>query len=394
VPIAFLGQPFGADEQIGRAIRDGLKDESLTRLWVATAWAKRSGLNRIWRPCLAFRERGGESEVIVGIDEGAATKEGLEACLRIFDRTWILKDEGGRIFHPKLFALEGAGRARIVVGSGNMTRGGLFTNFEAAVLIDATESQAEWALRDSIRTYFERLLELEGCVKPLEEELIGRLVAEGRVVSEAQQNQTRVRDRAARRPDDLFLIARGLAGAPAPDVEPLPEEEADADAPLYLEASGPVASARRTEGPEPEFGEPAGTLGFWKALSHFDVSRHAAPGQIIIPRRYLDFFPPLEVEKDESATGGPRQSSAHLGVAFTDGTWTKTVTNARVVLYEPALHHPRSNIEVRFTFRDQEISSRLEQDDVLVFSRTDQGYFVDRRAPGSMGDGSRFGALP
>jgi hypothetical protein len=401
----FLGQPFGEEDQIGTVLREALADEAFERFWLAAAWAKRSGLNRIRNAVSAFVERGGGAEAIVGIDEGGATKEGLEACLDLFTRTWVLKDRGGRTFHPKLYAVENDALARVIVGSGNLTRGGMFTNYEASLCLDLhRDSAEEWAVRDSVRAYFEELLG-SAAVLRLDQELIDRLVDEGWVVSEAQSNRRRARASGTRRGADLFTTVAGLAGAPPAEGAELEEEAADEDSSLETSAGSTGneeeevtdAPEEEEEGEEPgeEPGTAAGgTLGFWKALSASDASHTSSPGQIIIPRRFVDFFPPMNIEIDETATGGPRQSSIHFELDFTDGGWRKRVTDARVVLYEPAAYHPRPNIELRFTFRDRNVFDRLQADDILVFSRSNGSISVERRPPGSLGAGARFGSLP
>jgi hypothetical protein len=128
----------------------------------------------------------------------------------------------------------------------------------------------------------------------------------------------------------------------------------------------------------------AGASGFFKRLSNNDVSLTSSPGQMIIPIQFLDFFPDLTVQKDESPTGGPRQLAAEFQVTFVDGAFSKTVL-ARVIYYEPAITHPRPNAEIRFTFRDREVLGRLSADDVLRFESDGERYQVTRDVSGSHG---------
>jgi hypothetical protein len=133
-------------------------------------------------------------------------------------------------------------------------------------------------------------------------------------------------------------------------------------------------------------------------LSQNDVSLRDSPGQIIIPVAFLPFFGPLTVQKDESSSGGPRQEQAFVPVNFVDGAFQKTVT-ARVILYEPAATHKRQNSEVRFTFRDRDILTRLAKDDVLAFSRSSAtgNTRVDRHGAGwrppSFKGSARYGPM-
>jgi hypothetical protein len=246
MPLRFLGQPFSEDAQVGRVLRDAMADDEFESLWIATAWAKRSGLSRIRAAVSAFTQRGGESQVVVGIDEGGATREGLELCLDLFQESFVYHDPGTRTFHPKLYVVEGVDRAVIAVGSGNLTRGGLFTNYEASLVLNAVRANDdEWRVRDEIRAYFDRLLDGGDALRVLDEELIDLLEDEGWVTSEARQNARRsVESRERRRRQRIFGRAvAGLAGAPAPELPALPDEEEDEDSVLAPPAGPPVVPA-------------------------------------------------------------------------------------------------------------------------------------------------------
>lgn len=243
MPLRFVGQPFSEDAQIGRVLRDALNDDELASLWIATAWAKRSGLSRIRSAVTEFTERGGASQVIVGIDEGGATREGLELCLELFRESFVYHDPGTRTFHPKLYAVEGTDRAVIVIGSGNLTRGGLFTNYEAALVLEAARDDDEdWQVRDDARAYFDRLLDGGDAIRPLDPDLIDVLEAEGWVTSEARQNARRAAESRQRRQRRRLFggAVGGLAGAPAPELPALPDEEEDEDSVLTPPEAAPA----------------------------------------------------------------------------------------------------------------------------------------------------------
>jgi hypothetical protein len=398
--LRFLGQPFEDATQIGRVLNAALRDSTMTTLWAATAWAKQSGLSRIRSAVLEFRDNGGTSEVVVGIDEGGATREGLSLCLDLFDQTFVYHDPGPRTFHPKIYAVEGNDRAMVIVGSGNLTKGGLFTNYEAAFLLDAARGEPDWDTRDEVRRYFDTLRSAGDAVRRLDADLIEQLAEEGWVTSEARQNRRRSADSRERRDrEPLFGSAvTGLAGAPPSELAALPAEEEDEDSALPpattavidAEDAGIEPPDREDHGEEEETtGE---TVGFWKRLSNWDASGSSAPGQIQIPIQFLDFFPTLSDEVALTAGLGQGQSAAYFDVDFKDGPFTKHVEQARVILYEPAPHQARPNAEIRFTFHDREVFERLAPLDVLVFTEHEGHYAVERRDPGSMGAG-RWGWL-
>jgi hypothetical protein len=385
-------------------------------LSVVVAWVRFRGVARLKPELEAFRERA-HSLIILGLDEGGATRPGLFAALRGFSDAYVYHAPEAGTFHPKVYLAEGPSKASLFVGSTNMTPGGLYFNDEASLEAEFAlpRETDEPALRDA-RAYIHRLLADTTTCRPLTEELIEELSSDPRYRVSGHERRGRKIHRdlpPGAEEDDIAEDdapdVEGSAGEPIfgrsirgrPHVPPLSQEALAELRELeigYPESTESTPAAIATPSPlapqlEPEE-EEAGTLGFWKTLSAFDASDSSAPGQIIIPIRFIDFFPPLTVQQDERATGGSRQSDTEFALTFRDGPYTKEVVTGRAILYEPASNHPRPNKELRFTFRDHAVFGRLQKDDVLVFRHADDGRIVVRRAePGSMGTG-RFGALP
>lgn len=156
--LRFVGQPF-AD---GTDLRDFLEivaaDDGLIDLTIVVAWAKRSGLRRARSYIEMVRARGGRSRILVGIDEGGATRQGLELAIELFDEVHVFHDETDRTFHPKIYVSSGEEIAEMLVGSNNMTAGGLYFNYEAAFAgrADLRESD-DRRLYNDVMGYVERL---------------------------------------------------------------------------------------------------------------------------------------------------------------------------------------------------------------------------------------------
>jgi HKD family nuclease len=174
VKVRMLFQPFKDDLCLYRVLQLALADDRFMNLTIVVAWAKESGLRRI-RPLLsAFRGRGGTARIILGIDEGGASIEGLRSAIGDFNQATILHDTAGT-FHPKLYIIGGETASVIVVGSGNMTRGGLFGNYEAGVCLDLDLTQDEdIQVHKEVTRYTQRLLE-DSTSLPLTEDLVQQL---------------------------------------------------------------------------------------------------------------------------------------------------------------------------------------------------------------------------
>ena len=116
---------------------------SARRFKIATAMISAAGVNNVDESISICLKKGGTGEILIGIDlpsEPKAMQELLriqadyadQLTLKIFSR---LKN---RIFHPKLFIFESRnGRRSAIIGSSNLTGGGLTENYEANVLVEA-----------------------------------------------------------------------------------------------------------------------------------------------------------------------------------------------------------------------------------------------------------------
>lgn len=100
---------------------------------MCVAFVKASGMLRLAPALQAFLERGRRIEVVAGIDGGITSRQGLELVLKYSTLAYVFNNPVAT-FHPKLYLFERPQTQAIVfVGSGNLTAGGLFTNYEASI---------------------------------------------------------------------------------------------------------------------------------------------------------------------------------------------------------------------------------------------------------------------
>lgn len=142
----FIAQP---SNNLGDLIcKELASKEAGQRRWhtfeFAVAWINYSGASRIKASAQEFLGRRGCIRATVGLDFGSTTYEGLGCLLDLENgnvdiTTHVFCDENPACtFHPKVFLFAGAKRARLIVGSNNMTGAGLRTNVEAALGFAAT----------------------------------------------------------------------------------------------------------------------------------------------------------------------------------------------------------------------------------------------------------------
>lgn len=136
VALMFIVQPTSSfGDVIGEELRS---EEAGQRQWqtfeFAVAWVNRPGAERIKEPMRAFLAAGGCIRATVGLDFGSTSYEGLGSLLDLEGEgtditTHVFCDENPACtFHPKVFLFSNAERARLFVGSNNMTGAGLDTN--------------------------------------------------------------------------------------------------------------------------------------------------------------------------------------------------------------------------------------------------------------------------
>jgi hypothetical protein len=108
------------------------------------------------RRCL---HKGGSGEILVGIDLPSDPKA-LQQLIRIEGnyagqlKVKIFRRLKSRIFHPKLFIFEGRnGKNSAIIGSSNLTGGGLTENYEVNVLVEADTVAGE--LKDYFDEHFQ-----------------------------------------------------------------------------------------------------------------------------------------------------------------------------------------------------------------------------------------------
>ena len=141
----FIHHP-GESNRLGDWLKANLaKDWPYFR--AAVAFVKRSGTRHIARHLEAFA-KAGHVEIVAGIDHHGTSYEGLLDLLRAVSprgRIVVFHNRLALTFHPKIFLFKSETAADVVVGSGNLTEGGLFTNYEAALHLELNLAKQEHA---------------------------------------------------------------------------------------------------------------------------------------------------------------------------------------------------------------------------------------------------------
>lgn len=195
----FVGQPFGEHLNLVDFIEHSTSQQ-YTHLRIAVAWAKRSGLGRIWDTLDDFRSKGGHVQLIIGVSEGGATKEGLELALQGSDQSFVFHDPR-RTFHPKVYFGASDLQRSVLVGSSNLTAGGLSWNYEASLWVDWTKGEDD-ALDHQLTSWFDQLIAQGGSCLPLSKALIDQMSNSGDIAIGTEGRARRVQKARSDTPED------------------------------------------------------------------------------------------------------------------------------------------------------------------------------------------------
>lgn len=220
--VRFLSQPFASSQSLDDFV-DGIASPAIDRVTIVTAWAKGSGLSRIADRLDAFRSRGGRVEIIVGVSEGGATKEGLQLAMDLSDEAFVFHDPA-RTFHPKVYLATGAARREAIVGSSNLTAGGLGWNYEASLWISEDGDSPSSVFRDVTEWITNLRVQPMSC-RRLDPALLASLLVSSDIAI-ASEGAARRSAGTRNVPEDSDSTTsgtvQGLFSAPAIQMRPLP----------------------------------------------------------------------------------------------------------------------------------------------------------------------------
>ena len=274
----FIHQPSQAN-RLGDYLKDNLSSRSWTHFRAAVAFVKRSGTQHIATTLAAFA-RVGHAQIIVGVDHHGTSSEGLRDLLDAVSPSGQVVVFHNRLpftFHPKIYLFKSPTAADVIIGSGNLTEGGLFTNYEAALRLPLDLADPDQA---AVLRSIEQVLDTwadpsTGTALTLDELLLAKLTALSLTPLEAlAAAEARDTDRGDN--DTIPFAARGEPKAPR--------------VPRRARGAEPLTMDRRAPVPDPQ---PAafGVTGFVMTLQRTDVGVGQTPAGTA--QRSPEIFIPL-----------------------------------------------------------------------------------------------------
>jgi HKD family nuclease len=145
----FIIQGFTASTH-AYAVRELLNTANFTNIILSVAFVKESGVQQIESE---LKARAKDVVVFAGVRNDITSYQGLKLLHSIIGSNLYTVDTGSRniVYHPKLYLARGMLEARVIVGSANLTLGGLNNNIEASAILefDLTDSDDKALVDDT-----------------------------------------------------------------------------------------------------------------------------------------------------------------------------------------------------------------------------------------------------
>lgn len=323
--------------RLGEYLITHLEEADWTEFRAAIAFVKLSGVRHIEAALSAFSRRAAVV-ISVGINHDGTSMEGLRGLLNALDErgeVWIHHNRTSTTFHPKMYLFKGDHKADLLIGSGNLTEGGLYTNYEAALFtsLNPASETDRVVLRQADETLDRWSRRSPGTAVLLTPEILDRLVADGDIPTEAQIRKVKAASGKARRGEggDGAEKPSLFASVPIPPPPAIPARPSVGDA-ARGQSESPVEEAV-TEAAQPAPAQRGTYRGFLMTLQRTDVgvgqttegASRRSP-EIFIPLAARDYDPEFWGWSDEFTEDSGRAGKMdRRGVRMRIGTETVEV---------------------------------------------------------------------
>jgi len=179
----------------GEKLQEILLSGNFDTFYMMVAYVKEGGVIRLKPFVEKFKLSGGIVKAVVGIDQKLTSIQGLALLMPLCDKIYVYHSENlMQTFHPKAYAfVKGDEKATVLIGSNNLTSGGLYTNYEFG-------SCHEYNLKDKSQmqhfSEFKKAFEFYStpskCSKNLSPELFKRMIEAGHYLSDEKKEIKRI----------------------------------------------------------------------------------------------------------------------------------------------------------------------------------------------------------
>lgn len=189
--VRFLMQGMNADFNHKKAIENLLTLENTNRIIISTAFLTSEGVYLLKDSLQAANDK---ITAYIGIRNGITSKQGFENLFELGIETYAVDTGSSRfIFHPKAFLSVNPHKAITIVGSANLTYGGLVNNLESSSITELDmENNADdkQYVQNFINVFADLKADFpDNVIRIVNKETIQNLFEEGKLIDESESKR-------------------------------------------------------------------------------------------------------------------------------------------------------------------------------------------------------------
>ena len=185
-----IGQGYNLEENssVAQELIELLNSDKYSRFTCLVAFASQGGITALTPHILRAKNKGVKIKIILGVDQKCTSKEALEEVLSWGGDSYIYYTLNANIFHPKVYLFENCDYYTLIVGSNNLTEGGLVRNVECSLLVQDMQGTS---VHSAFYTYWRDILNsTEENLYAITQELIDQLYEEKIIPSDSERAMT------------------------------------------------------------------------------------------------------------------------------------------------------------------------------------------------------------
>ena len=156
-----INQPLSGN--LGDFLISCLEDSNFDTFNIIVAFAKNSGVLRLKPALEQFKASGSMINIFAGIDLDGTSYEALVSLTKLADKLYVVHTESDQTFHSKIYNFTKQDSSIAVIGSNNLTAGGLWTNLESCSIAQLNlNDKTDHSIQRQIDSYMNDLVNMQG----------------------------------------------------------------------------------------------------------------------------------------------------------------------------------------------------------------------------------------
>ena len=191
-----IGQGYNLDENTSAAkeLIELFNSDKYDKFTCLVAFASYGGITALTPHILRAKANDVKIKIILGVDQKCTSKEALEEVLSWGVDSYIYYTLNTNIFHPKVYLFENSDYYTLIVGSSNLTEGGLVRNVECSLLVQDMQGTS---VHSAFYAYWKGILDsTEENLYPITQEMIDQLYEEKIIPSDSERAMASAEKRA------------------------------------------------------------------------------------------------------------------------------------------------------------------------------------------------------